>query len=171
MLLGWIPEPELRDGWKPFVLAHPDLDIQNVLVAEDGTLQGIIDWDGVCSVPRSIGNERFPSWLTRDWDASMYGWNEDMERGVEPLGVWEDSPETLRKYRSIYTGFVQPLADSNGNQLFGLTRNSLIYENLFIAANDPVCTSGILQKVFGEIQNLVRADMLHSASSDEEGLE
>lgn len=26
----------------------------------------------------------------------MYGWNEDMERGIEPLGVWEDSPETLR---------------------------------------------------------------------------
>ncbi|KAI7972795.1 hypothetical protein EIK77_003941 [Talaromyces pinophilus] len=171
MLLGWIPEPELRDGCKPFVLAHPDLDIQNVLVAEDGTLQGIIDWDGVCSVPRSIGNERFPSWLTRDWDPSMYGWNEDMERGVKPLGVWEDSPETLRKYRSIYTGFVQSFADSNGNPVFGLTRNSLICENLFIAANDPVCTSGILQKVFGEIQDLVRADVLHSASSDEEGLE
>jgi hypothetical protein len=101
----------------------------------------------------------------------MYGWNEEMERGVEPLGVWEDSPETLRKYRSIYTGFVQSFADSNGNPVFGLTRNSLICENLFIAANDPVCTSGILQKVFGEIQDLVRADVLHSASSDEEGLE
>lgn len=96
MLLGWIPEPELRDGYKPFVLAHPDLGIQNVLVAEDGTLQGIIDWDGICSVPRSIGNQRFPSWLSRDWDPFMYGRNEDMERGVEPLGVWEDSPETLK---------------------------------------------------------------------------
>ncbi|RAO70470.1 uncharacterized protein BHQ10_006482 [Talaromyces amestolkiae] len=171
ILLDWIPEPKLRDECKPFVLAHPDLDIQNVLVAEDGTLQGIIDWDGVCSVPRPVGNERFPSWLTRDWDPAMYGWNEDMERGVEPVGVWEDSPEILRKYRSIYVGFMQSFARSNNNPLFGLTRNSIIYENLLIAANDPLCTFGILQKVFGEIQNHVRTDVLQSESSDEEGLE
>lgn len=171
MLLGWIPEPDLRNQCKSFVLAHPDLDIQNVLVAEDGTLQGIMDWDGVCSVPRSVENERFPSWLTRDWDPSMYGWNEDMERGIEPIGVWADSPETLRKYRSIYMGFMQSFAGSSSNPLFGLTRNSIICENLLIAANDPVCTFGILQKVFNEIQNIVRADVLGSVSSDEEGLE
>lgn len=171
MLLNWIPEPKLKGECKPFVLAHPDLDIQNVLVSEDGTLKGIIDWDGVCSVPRSIGNERFPSWLTRDWDPAMYGWNEDMERGVEPVGVWEDSPETLRKYRFIYVGFMQSSASSNGNPLIGLTRNSIIYENLLIAANDPLCTFGILQKVFGEIQNLVLTNVLQSENSNEEGLE
>lgn len=66
---------------------------------------------------------------------------------------------------------MQTFADSNNDPLVGLTRNSIIYENLLIAANDPVCTFGILQKVFGEIQNLVRADVLHSSSSEEEGLE
>lgn len=171
MLLGWIPEPELRDECKPLVLAHPDLDIQNVLVAEDGTLQAIIDWDGVCSVPRAIGNERFPSWLTRDWDPAMYGWSEDMERGIEPLGLWEDSPETLRKYRSIYGGFMQSFVDSKNNLLFGLTRNSIICENLLIAANDPLCTSGILQKVFSEIRNLIRTDVPHSESIGGEELD
>jgi hypothetical protein len=101
----------------------------------------------------------------------MYGWNEDMERGIESLMVWEDSPETLRRYRSIYMEFVQSFADSNSNPLFGLTRNSIICENLLIAANDPICTFGIPQEDFREIQNLVRAEVLHSVSNDEEGLE
>ena len=30
---------------KQFVLAHPDLDNQNILVKDDGSLAGIIDWD------------------------------------------------------------------------------------------------------------------------------
>jgi aminoglycoside phosphotransferase (APT) family kinase protein len=45
---------------RPFVLAHPDFDIQNVLIAGDGSaqLRDLIDWDGVASVPRSAGRWR-----------------------------------------------------------------------------------------------------------------
>lgn len=62
-LVSWISEPSRMD---PFVLAHPDFDIQNFIVSEDGELRGIIDWDGVAAVPRTLGNERYPGWLTRD---------------------------------------------------------------------------------------------------------
>jgi hypothetical protein len=54
-LISRIPEPEGDTG---FVLTHPDFDIQNVIVSENGELLGLIDWDGVAAVPRSLGNER-----------------------------------------------------------------------------------------------------------------
>ncbi|KAK7419039.1 hypothetical protein QQX98_003541 [Neonectria punicea] len=79
-LVSWLPEPV---GPKPFVLTHPDFDIQNVLVSEDGQVQGIIDWDGVAAVPRAIGNESYPSWLTRDWDPMMYRYEGDEEDDEE----------------------------------------------------------------------------------------
>lgn len=55
MMIDWLPER--LDARKPFVLAHPDFDTQNFLVSEEGKLQGIIDWDGVAALPRSLGNE------------------------------------------------------------------------------------------------------------------
>ena len=36
----------------PFVLSHPDFGSQNVLVDDDGTITGIIDWDNVDICPR-----------------------------------------------------------------------------------------------------------------------
>ncbi|KAL2008156.1 hypothetical protein VTN00DRAFT_8138 [Thermoascus crustaceus] len=90
MFISWIPEPEPLHEYgkgkkKPFAL---------------------IDWDGICAVPRSLGNERYPSWLTRDWDPAMYGWKEEMEQeGFKPEGVWEDSK--LAFYRALYDGFMR----------------------------------------------------------------
>jgi len=40
---------------KPFVLRHDDLDLQNIMVDDDGNLTGIIDWDGCMTVPRCVG--------------------------------------------------------------------------------------------------------------------
>ncbi|OKL55540.1 hypothetical protein UA08_09234 [Talaromyces atroroseus] len=155
MFVDWIPEPEPTSGHDPFVLAHWDLNIQNVLVADDGTVKGIIDWDGVSAVPRSVGNERYPSWLTRDWDPAMYGWNEGMERGIKPKGLWEDSPETLRRYRSIYAESIRSLS-SSPEMSFKLTRNSVVCENIHIAVLDPLCTFGILQNIVKNIEIVVR---------------
>lgn len=69
-LINWIPEP---DGMDPFVLNDPDYDIQSFIVSDEGELVGVIDWDGVAATPRTLGNERYPGWLTRDWDPAMYG--------------------------------------------------------------------------------------------------
>ncbi|RDL41621.1 uncharacterized protein BP5553_01600 [Venustampulla echinocandica] len=156
LFLHWVPEP--MDERKKFVLTHPDFDIQNVIVSEDGGLQGLIDWDGVCAVPRSLGNEKYPSWLTRDWDPAMYGWKEEMEQGIEPEGVWEDSPETLAFYRTIYDDFMKAyrLQDKGLVSEVNLTRNSLFAENLYIAATDQLCTASILDKFFNEIAEIVR---------------
>ncbi|CAL5872047.1 uncharacterized protein PFLUO_LOCUS6304 [Penicillium psychrofluorescens] len=148
-LISWIPEP---CGMDPFVLAHPDFDIQNFIVSEEGELLGLIDWDGVAAVPRSLGNERYPGWLTRDWDPAMYGYKKSMEYVDEPEGVWEDSPQCLAYYRSIYDGIMaryrverRPGSETN------ICRMSLVAENLAIAAENPPRRSAILQKMVEEI--------------------
>ncbi|CAH0043427.1 unnamed protein product [Clonostachys solani] len=145
-LIKCIPEP-IND--KPFVLAHPDFDIQNFLVSEDGQLLGIIDWDGVCCSARSYGNEAYPGWLTRDWDPSMYGYHESMDEGEEPVGCWEDSPEALQRYRIVYDEIMSKFREKDAG--ISLTRISLITESLIIAAGDPMCRHGIIHKIIDEI--------------------
>lgn len=73
-----------------FVLALPDLDSQNIMVDEEGTVTGIVDWDLCHTVPSFVGYARYPGWITRDWDLSMYGW---------PMNEFEDPPELLQQYR------------------------------------------------------------------------
>ncbi|KAJ2984770.1 hypothetical protein NUW58_g5889 [Xylaria curta] len=145
-LISWIPEPSGADR---FVLTHPDFDIQNFIVSEDGDLRGIIDWDGVAAVPRTLGNARYPGWLTRDWDPAMYGYRESMEQGTEPDGVWEDSPACLVDCRQIYRAAIAKNRRDDGS--VDLCRMSLITDNLSIAAEDPRCRSEILRKVAQEI--------------------
>ncbi|KAF7595040.1 hypothetical protein BBP40_007443 [Aspergillus hancockii] len=164
MLIGWIPQPS--DGREPFVLAHPDLNMQNILVSEDGTLQAVIDWDGVSAVPRSIGNERYPSWLTRDWDPGRYHWTEDMERGQV---TWEDSPDMLKLCRSVFAGFIGSHQSEGTSIGTNLTTNSLICENLLIAANDPSHTVQILDKVFNAIVKIVKKDIMFSLNKSRDG--
>ncbi len=180
MFLDWIPESD--DGRKEFVLTHPDFDFQNVIVSEDGGLQGLIDWDGVAAVPRSLGNERYPGWLTRDWDLAMYGYKEEMDEGIEPKGLWEDSPETLAFYRATYDRIMESCPSQEGaSRVCGqdacnsgesdlkspvrFTRNSLIAENLYIAAENPLCTGAILSKIFNEIAKIVGKGPYMSSSS------
>lgn len=148
-LINWIPEP---NGVNPFVLTHQDFDIQNFIVSEDGELRGIIDWDGVAAVPRTLGNERYPEWLTRDWDPGMYGYVESMEDGVEPEGVWEDSPDCLATCRNIYdTIMARYCRDRALGSEANLCRMSLITENLAIAADNPRCRNDIVRKIVHEI--------------------
>ncbi|KAI5861260.1 hypothetical protein GGS23DRAFT_160201 [Durotheca rogersii] len=148
-LISWIPEP---GGAAPFVLAHPDFDIQNFIVSHDGELQAIIDWDGVAAMPRTLGNEGYPGWLTRDWDPVMYGYKESMDQGVEPEGAWEDSPTCLAYYRGLYDEMMARYrAERSHSSNTNLCRMSLITSNIAIAADDPSCRAGILRKMVGEI--------------------
>lgn len=149
LLIDWIPEPS---GMNPFVLAHPDMGIQNIIVADNGELLGIIDWDGVSAVPRSVGNERYPNWITRDWDPMMYGHTEAMEQGIEPEGLWEDSPAELRQARRMYRSSMTEFRRTTATECHtDLTRVSLIAENLDIAASAPECRDHIVQKLINEI--------------------
>jgi len=43
------------------------------MISNDGDYRmlSIIDWDGVATSPLCLGNERYPHWLTREWDPLM----------------------------------------------------------------------------------------------------
>ncbi|XXG96799.1 hypothetical protein Hte_003090 [Hypoxylon texense] len=155
LLLHWLINERNKYEQKsdrPFVLAHPDFDIQNFIVADDGELLGIIDWDGVTAVPRSVGNLRYPGWITRDWDPAMYGYKESMDAGVKPEGVWEDSPAELARCRTLYRHTMKMFHGNNYDE--SVTRMSLIMENLAIATKSPVCRNGILTKIIEEMRNM-----------------
>lgn len=150
-------------GTKPFVLAHPDYDIQNFIVSDEGELQGIIDWDGVAAVPRRAGSERYPGWLTRDWDPVMYGYQESMDEGGEPEEVWEDSPETLKHFRKLYRDMVATCRETWKGPVEaipdeGITRMSLVIENLVIAADEPQSRNEILRKIVNEMEEVSEAE-------------
>ncbi|PYH88049.1 hypothetical protein BO71DRAFT_150662 [Aspergillus ellipticus CBS 707.79] len=157
MFIDRIPEPD--DGRKPFVLHHTHFSVCDFVLSTEGTLQAIINWEAPFSAPRSMGNERHPSWLTRDWDPLMYNWNEEMERGIKPGGLWEDSPSTLKFYRSVYAKFMQIHRFSSLVDQSTLTAKSLICENLFIASRNPANRSNIVEKIFKELMVTVKQDL------------
>ncbi|KAN0070667.1 serine/threonine protein kinase, partial [Elaphomyces granulatus] len=159
LFIDWIPTPAAD---KPeFVLSHPDLSIQNVLVSKEGRLCGLLDWDGVAAVPRCIGNERYPSWLTRNLDPMKYCYDEE---STDDTDIPEDSPKALAFYRSMYLNFMAKCLPCEDDTK--LTRNSLIVENLCIAADDPCCTHEIVSKIFDEIV-LLDDECLKSTDRDD----
>ncbi|KAF2450324.1 hypothetical protein P171DRAFT_468684 [Karstenula rhodostoma CBS 690.94] len=79
-----------HDEEESFTLYHPDLALQNILVADDGKILGILDWEGAFFAPRCVGHICLPAWLQEGW-----------------LPVASDIPageiRNLSKYREIYT--------------------------------------------------------------------
>ncbi|RDW90796.1 phosphotransferase family protein [Aspergillus mulundensis] len=166
------------------VLVHPDLDIQNVIVSKtDGHLLSLIDWDGVIAVPQCMfGNESYPSWLTRDWDAMNYRYHDETVSDGEDTGVkdddkedhdskdddaisatpndaafedrnsvlYENSPAELASYREKYQEIIAGLSDYPSARK--LAHDSLVIHNLKIAADDPICTDHIIERIFEEVK-------------------
>lgn len=143
LFLQWIPHDTRKP---PFVLTHPDLDIQNVIVTADGTLAALIDWDGVAATPRCLGNNCLPSWLTRDWDATICSEGREPDEAGEPCR--ENSPEELARYRAMYVDFIGAYSSERESQ--ELAGRSLLIDKLQFAADDPICTHQIVEKVFKE---------------------
>lgn len=124
----------------------------------------MIDWDEVCFVPRTVGNEGYPGWLTGDWDPSMYAWNGEMDQGIKPDKIaWEDSPETLKSYRSVrYTSTMRCYQDKGpetSSTTAILTTNSLIYDNLLIAAAEPLLMARIVLEFVEEIAAIMQVNV------------
>jgi Phosphotransferase enzyme family len=150
-----------------FVLAHPDFDSQNFIFSDDGKIRGIIDWDGVVSKPRCLGNEVYPGWLTRDWDPAMYGYF--MPDCPNP----ENSPAELEHYRKAFRDIVkklkerqQDVAASNEIDVV-ITTQSLVVENLYIAADNQMCRYAILDKIFKEIARIVAPEIYQEMEESE----
>lgn len=179
LFIDWFPSVDYAQE-PEFVLSHPDLDLQNILISPEGELRGVIDWDGVGTVPRCVGNERYPSWLTRDWDPAKYGYG--YGRAGADAEYLENSPEELARYRAMYLQFMEQCLTKDGgskgsfsectiNSILSdgsakITRRSIVVENLQIAADDPVCTFEIVNKIFDEVAKRVHESHQISSQGD-----
>jgi hypothetical protein len=131
-----------------FVLTHPDFSLQNFIVLPEGDLVGVIDWEDVTVWPKSLGNTRYPSWLTRDWDPAMYGYQDgELLPNVER----EDSPATLALYRKVYREALGRISKVPGFE----TSGTLITENIAIASKNRGVRYSILRKIVQEIAAIV----------------
>lgn len=186
LFLDWIPMVSHEEGLD-FVLTHPDFNLQNILVTEEGELLALIDWDGVRAVPRCIGCESYPDWLTRDWDPCVYAYDSKIGKGVESSN---DSPEELSHYRKLYRQFVQEslakkiqvdnslLCNELGseNKLLGknlqpdssITHNSLVLYSLHTAANDCTTTYSNVFHIFERIVKVTAAEWAPMSDTTEE---
>ncbi|KAI9713756.1 MAG: hypothetical protein M1828_001350 [Chrysothrix sp. TS-e1954] len=142
-----IPEVLIDQGY--FVLSPPDFNYQNVLIDEEGTVTGIIDWDGVYTHAIIGGYARYPSWITRDWDPHMYAYGkQDSEDGSDSDSCMEeDSPEDLARYRSIYLTAFESLELPSSAWTSKLTSQSHMFEAIEIAIGDCICQDGIVPKL------------------------
>jgi hypothetical protein len=122
----------------PFTLFPPDFDSQNVLVADDATVTGLIDWDGVYVGPRQGGAAAYPAWLTVDWDPTFYGWSKD--NSADQNSEY-DSPEELHSYRKRY---LDAIDRASAGALTRTTRNSHVWSALHIAITNAIASGGIV---------------------------
>ena len=157
LFMEWMPKDNTRDS---FVISHPDLDLQNVLVDESGTVTGLVDWDGVTTVSQLAGCA-YPSWLTDDWDPWNYEYRSgqsNIDRGREIL-----SPRDLNRYRKLYTGFLEHIPAENGDNTLNLqyadtVRKSLLLKSLKLAIQNPHGTDNIVIKIFKLIAQISGQD-------------
>ena len=168
MFIDWMSYDHTRCR-PPFILAHPDFDLQNILVSEDGTLQGIIDWDGASAVPRCFG--QYPLWLTRDWEPKKYNWNYEKSELANEFGPPEDSPEKLKHYRAMYAQFIKesstnagPVAELSMNNAISdvamdiVNPRSLLLRTLAVAVEEPLAIARHIRFIFEAIERLTAAD-------------
>ncbi|KAI1180851.1 kinase-like domain-containing protein [Nemania sp. FL0916] len=133
VLLDCLP---IHDSPSSFVLCHPDLNYQNILVDDQGTVTGLIDWDRVQTQPRFMGYIIYPSWITRDWDPLWYAWPTLSDR--------EDSPETLERYRAHYTSELGKALEWKGDWKY--SSKAHLFEAIWIATFADHCSADICEK-------------------------
>ncbi|OQE29457.1 hypothetical protein PENSTE_c002G03834 [Penicillium steckii] len=148
-LISWIPEPGRQD---PFVLPHASLAMKDFIVSKDGELQGIVGWNGVAAVPMSIGNERYPTWLTRDCHPTEYDSLHRMGRcGGSGSGRWEETRKEIPLYRDYYQDAIQRVQTKPTDPNIDLCQLSLLTEMLHVASTDPDHRSSTLWKIVREM--------------------
>jgi hypothetical protein len=147
MFIDWTPKPS---GGESFVLSHPNPNIFNFLVAEDGSVRAILDWHRTFADSPSVGNETYPLWLMRDWAPGLYIWSEEMEQGIhDERYVWEDSPDTLKFYRNVYAQCIANLLPESENAK--VTRNSILFRHLEMAVGDSMFGFGYAYQILREV--------------------
>lgn len=100
-----------------FTIHHSDLDLQNILVDDDGNVTGIIDWDNSYAAPRCIGASAVPVFLRNDWfprythDLNIsphMGWKEHYYREIYAAAmVAAGNPDAKYTWKSaLYQGCI-----------------------------------------------------------------
>ncbi|KAF4338494.1 altered inheritance of mitochondria 9 mitochondrial [Fusarium beomiforme] len=131
-----------------FVLTPPDFDSQNILVDEEGNVTGLIGWDHCQTEPPQLGYAAYPGWITKDWDPLMYGWPYEQD--------FEDSPETLQRYREHYNK--EMCKALSGHEDMSLTKDSHIAEAAFMGALNNMTRLDICRKFVEVALNLDQDD-------------
>ncbi|KAI9067455.1 hypothetical protein FKP32DRAFT_1588556 [Trametes sanguinea] len=128
---GALSDPRFDEA--PFVFGHPDFDSQNIFIDNSGRVVGLIDWDGVSVMPRQLGALTYPTWITVDWDPTVYDGYKELPN--------HDTEEELHAYREMYTRSIRA---ASGGRLHEVTRNSHIAANLRLGIGSVVSRVGIL---------------------------
>jgi hypothetical protein len=144
-----------EDEHETFVLHHNDLDFQNVFVNDDGEVTGILDWDGVSTVPRCVGYSTVPIFLYADWE---YNYK------VPEAAI--HSPWTLTKYRRIYANAMKQACgglDTDAKYTEKSAMYGVIHDLLF--GDHPTTymrAEDFIQKLLCEIPLLRRVEDIES---------
>ena len=172
-------EPPLDGlGHTRFVLAHPDLDLQNILVSPKGDIRALVDWDGVGTVPEFMGNNSYPAFLLRDRDPSWFYAAQGNDSAMAQCSVRE-----LSRYRGIYEeavasclaldGCIARLeSDHPSDDALKPTRRCLIAKTLQYATHNAMFTYRVMDLLFNEIVDVVKPTLvspLPSASAPGDG--
>ncbi len=168
LFIDWMPYTDNGRMKSQFVLAHPDYSLQNILVSKDGKLCGLVDWDGVAAVPRCVGCERYPNWLTTDWDPNRYTYDatrpECMDHSLEELAIWRKtyarSIEAALQTQDVGFGKLGEENEQSKDPISYVetTRLSLLAETLSMAAKDPMSTDDIMSSLFARITHITALD-------------
>ena len=130
-----------------YVLRHPDLDFQNILVDSEGNVTGIIDWDGCTTVPRCTGYASLPEFLRRDWDT-------DYDITKVPYMSWQ-----LDHYRQIYSDAMAEIGCPEAK----FTAKSAIYRAIMDATQQGISGARdgehIVKKILSECGNFRRMNV------------
>jgi hypothetical protein len=125
-----------------FVLRHPDLEFQNILVDDDGNVTGIIDWEGCLAVPRCVGYASVPDFLRRDWLKGT-------SLREQPYMCW-----TLQHYRQIYANAMR----ATGTPDAKYTAKSAMYRAVVDAVSSGA-PMDLIVKLFRQIPGLQTVDV------------
>lgn len=105
---------ESLSGRETFTIHHNDLDLQNILVDDEGNVTGIIDWDKAFAAPHCIGASAVPIFLRSDWYPRY-----THQLGITPHMAWNE-----HYYREIYAAAMVEA----GNPDAKYTLKSAIYQ-------------------------------------------
>jgi hypothetical protein len=117
-----------------FALRHSDLDLQNILIDEEGNVTGILDWDGSLAMPRCVGHASVPAFLDLDFYPNALV--------NSPFLCWRAG-----YYREIYAA---ALADA-GNPDVEFTMKSHIYQAVFAALYEGGDKEDLMARLVKEI--------------------